>query len=142
MRKSYSKEYLCYYAMRSRCTNKNSADFKNYGARGITVCDAWMQGFDVFFADMGTCPPGHTLDRIDNEKGYSPENCRWADRQTQINNRRNMTFFEHDGKRMTLGQWAKHLKVSWITLQRRLAGGLPPELVFHAGRIKHWPITH
>jgi hypothetical protein len=139
MHKSYSFQYAVYYAMRARCNNPNNTDYKNYGARGIKVCDKWMQGFDAFFADMGPCPHGYTIDRIDNDGDYSPENCRWADRQTQTNNRRNMKFYEHDGKRMTIGQWAKHLKIGYITIQRRLAGGLPLDLVFYPGRIKRWP---
>lgn len=84
-----TKEYISWQNMKSRCYNKNTINYKNYGGRGIQVCERWMNSFDNFISDMGECPEGLTLDRIDNDGNYEPDNCRWTDRTTQnINNRK------------------------------------------------------
>jgi hypothetical protein len=81
--------------MKTRCYNPNrKKDFLNYAARGITVCDRWRDSFENFLADMGEKPPGLTLERIDNERGYSPDNCKWATYSEQNKNRRP---FKHHG---------------------------------------------
>ena len=82
-----SKEYKAWRDMWSRCSNPNMAAFKNYGGRGITVCDAWRQ-FENFFADMGPCPPGLEIDRINNDGNYEPSNCHWCSRSENARNRR------------------------------------------------------
>jgi hypothetical protein len=84
-----TKEYTSWSNMRRRCYDKNNKSYKNYGGRGITVCDRWNDSFLLFIEDMGEKPSiDYSLDRIDNNKGYSKENCRWADRTTQNKNQR------------------------------------------------------
>lgn len=91
--KQKQPEYQSWIAMKKRCYEKNSFAYKYYGGRGIKVCGRWLDyahGFDNFLEDMGRRPEGYSLDRIDNNKDYEPSNCRWADKQTQSINRRNV----------------------------------------------------
>jgi hypothetical protein len=85
---SRTATYRAWASMKQRCHNPASHNFKYYGARGIAVCDAWRNSFAAFLADVGECPPGLWLDRLDNSKGYEPGNCAWRTPKEQANNRR------------------------------------------------------
>jgi hypothetical protein len=82
-------EYRAWQAMKTRCANEQQPGWKNYGGRGINVCDRWSNSFDDFLADMGRKPtPQYSLERVNNDEGYFPENCKWATRSEQNSNRR------------------------------------------------------
>lgn len=105
-RRSGSTAYRVWLGMLDRTTRKGRRDFKHYGGRGIRVCERWM-AFKNFLADMGDPPPGMTIERIDNNRGYEPGNCRWASHLEQVNNRRNNVMVSLNGQAMTLSQAAR-----------------------------------
>lgn len=84
---SHTKEYKCWSALKNRCLNPDNIQFKDYGGRGITVCKRWLE-FVNFYEDMGKCPDNHEIDRINNNEGYSKENCRWTTKKINSRNRR------------------------------------------------------
>lgn len=125
-------EYNVYMAMKQRCLNESNRFFSFYGGRGITVCDRWLgpNGFLNFISDMGRRPSKrHSLDRLDNSLGYSPDNCRWATRKQQQNNMRANRTITHNGKTMTAAQWARELGFHPATIQHRLNRGWSPKRV-------------
>lgn len=99
------KEYRAYKHMINRCYLKSTKEYCRYGARGITVCDRWRESYTNFLSDMGRAPsPHHSLDRVDNNKGYYPENCRWATIKQQANNKRRTYMVPFDGNEVPLGE--------------------------------------
>lgn len=120
--RSKTREWNAWVDIRKRCENANYKDYDRYGGRGITVCDRW-QSFKGFFEDMGDCPASHTIERIDNDIGYGPDNCRWATRKEQANNRCSSRWVEFNGERKTLMQWAESTGIGRSTIAARLDSG-------------------
>lgn len=116
---SKTSEYKTWVEIRQRCYNKNIGAYKDYGGRGITVCDRWLESFPNFISDMKAKPsPKHSIDRIDVNLGYSPENCRWATWEMQQQNKRNTRRFLFNGEVMCLTSIAKILNIPQTTMQR------------------------
>lgn len=122
-----NRTYSIYRDMITRCTNKNYKEFHLYGGRGITICDRWMQGYEYFLADMGERPDGLSIDRIDVNNGYSPDNCKWATNHEQANNKRNSAYIEYMGKKQTIAQWAEDIGIKAGTIYKRIYNGYTPE---------------
>lgn len=113
-------EYAIWRAMRARTTNPERKGFKHYGGRGITVCERW-QTFENFYADMGMRPSSkHSLDRVDNEKGYEPSNVRWATHKEQHRNTRANVWITYDGRTMLIADWAEEKGMKRNSLDSRI----------------------
>lgn len=113
--------------MIQRCTNPNHKSYKRYGDRGIEVCPAWRNEFLAFYKDMGERPAGMTLERIDNDKGYEPGNCRWASPLEQANNRRNNISLTVGGVTDTLANWSRKTGIGQKTIMYRIKNGWSDE---------------
>lgn len=121
--KQETREYRTWMNMLDRCRNSNHYAYCNYGGRGIKVCERWLgkTGFQNFLEDMGSRPSSaHSLDRIDNNGHYCPENCRWATKKEQGNNQRTNRLITAFGRTQTLTQWATEFGCNVDTLWRRL----------------------
>lgn len=121
-----SPTYKSWRNMLKRCNDPKQTGYKNYGGKGIKVCEAW-KSFDAFLADMGERPEGKTLDRIDGNGDYTKENCRWMDMREQANNRSNNHLLTHDGETHTVAEWARILGIPDGTIRARLFRGLSDE---------------
>ena len=116
--------YGIWKAMANRCLNPRNKHYKNYGGRGIKLCKRWWHTPKFFIADMGLKPSAkHSLDRIDNNKGYNPKNCRWSTKLGQACHRRNNVVVTFDGITLVLSEWAKKLGIPRGTLLYRLKRG-------------------
>ena len=111
--------YNTWFSMIDRCYNPNSQAYRNYGKRGITVCDSWMD-INNFIQDMGTRPDNLTLERIDNDGPYGKKNCKWATRREQNNNKRNTIIVHLRGKEISISDLSKICKVNKYTLYHRI----------------------
>ena len=115
-----TRTYNIWVNMKQRCYNENAPAYKWYGERGIFMPESWVASFTEFLMDMGECPKGMSIDRIDNNAGYSKENCRWTDMKTQQRNRRGNRPITHDGDIKTLAGWAESAGMKLATLWARL----------------------
>ena len=121
-------EYRCWGSMKSRCENKRHPDYENYGGRGIRVCRKWAESYAEFLKDMGRRPTSrHTLNRINNDGPYSPENCEWATYKAQNNNRRINTLVSALGKTLTIAQWSDATGLPQNAIGLRLKHGWSAE---------------
>ena len=127
MRKSAHKPtYETWKAMKARCRNVSCSNFKYYGAIGINYDDKW-ESYDEFVSDMGHRPDGKTLDRIDSNKGYSKENCRWSSPAEQQRNRRYCKHITYNGETKTATEWSRELGFAKGTIYNRVI-------------LKNWPV--
>jgi hypothetical protein len=119
---SQTREYDTYCNMLYRCTNPDHPRYADWGGRGIKVCRHWSgpKGFIHFLTDMGSCPPGHTLDRKDVDDDYRPGNCRWLPHAAQARNRRNNRFLTAQGKTQCLAAWAEETGMHHMTITYRI----------------------
>ena len=128
----YNKSwYNSYRAMMSRCYREKDASYKNYGGRGIQVCEEWhnIENFEKWVAE-NPHSKGMTLDRIDTNGNYEPCNCRWASMKTQDNNRRNTIYIEFNGETHTITEWAELTGINRSTLNNRYCRGKRGESLF------------
>ena len=129
--------YDIYYSMLARCSNPKSINYKNYGGRGIKVCDEWM---DYKTFEDWALKNGYTddlsIDRIDNNKDYTPENCRWVDMIIQSNNRRTNKYVTYKGEKKTVAEWCRELNIPTARTYSRLAKGWSVEKAFEIKNLR------
>ena len=137
--KDLQKVRLAYKNMIDRCYNPKNASFKHYGGRGISVCNEWLNNRNAFeiWAFSSGHAKGLSLDRIDNEKGYSPDNCRWVGMREQLLNQRRNRIIEFDGVAQPLSLWAEKLGVSPDTLSKRLSR-MQVDAALKPGKLREW----
>lgn len=122
------KEYKIWASIKQRCENRRSRAYPNYGGRGIKICRQWRDDFATFVADMGPRPtPNHTVERRDNDGDYCAENCFWATRKEQGNNKRNNRLLTWNGRTQTLAQWGDETGLRVDLIRDRLKRGWPVE---------------
>lgn len=130
-------EYMCWAAIKERCLNPNSKKYPDYGGRGITVCNRWLK-FEDFFSDMGRRPgPKFSIERIDNNDGYHPKNCKWATQVEQNKNTRVSVFVIFQGKRVHLSIAAAAIGVTSGRLRQRMRRGVSQEFLFSPNRLEN-----
>lgn len=131
----HQDEYRIWKNMRARCQSPTNKSFPDYGGRGIAVCERW-QDFANFIADMGPRPSGASLDRVDVNSGYGPENCRWVGAVEQANNKRNNRVIEWGGVAKTLQQWCAEYGVEPSKVRYRLSQGMTLEAALTSGDLR------
>lgn len=150
-----TKLFRVFHCMKGRCYNPTDKKYHRYGARGIKICDEWLNDPSVFFewAIQNGYKNGLSIDRIDNDGNYCPENCRWVDNKTQANNKSNNVIIEHNGVSKTISEWAEELGISYSAVKSRIKCGTfgklfdiknaNKTLITHSGvtkSIKEWAV--
>lgn len=146
---SFSRTYIIWAHIKSRCNDSNCKSYEHYGGRGISVCERWSK-FENFLADMGHRPNGKTIDRIDVNGNYEPSNCRWATWKEQANNTRKNVRLTYLGRTQTISQWADELGIPRTAIRTRYYKGqsidqilavpkLEPELIIFMGKKRTYP---
>lgn len=125
--KTNSPEYGIWVGMKQRCLDRGCRAYRSYGGRGITVSKEWLDSFEAFYRDMGPRPSGLSLDRIDNERGYSKENCRWATKKEQQRNTRANIFVMAWSRRIPLAEACEQSSLPSSVIRARLKLGWTPE---------------
>ena len=137
--RSKTAEYNTYHLIKRRCLDESEHCYPRYGGRGITVCDRWRNSFENFLADMGPRPSAdHSIERKDNDGPYCPQNCVWATRTEQANNRRTSHWLTWNGKTLTVTQWAQEIGIPRDTLNRRVQLGWDTERAL-TQPVRKWP---
>lgn len=122
-RLSHKPTYTAWRSMKARCYNPNTESYINYGGRGITVCESWLENFINFLNDMGLKPHGMQLDRIKNDKGYSKENCKWSTPIQNSNNRRSSRLFDYNGEKKSIAELARIAGITRQGMRYRIESG-------------------
>ena len=125
-----TRVYRIWVGMHQRCYNKNSNQYHKYGGRGIKVCKRWHK-FENFLEDMGEPPEGMSIDRKNNNRGYTPANCRWTNPRKQANNRRTNVYINYDGKKQTIAEWAREYDIPYHVIKHRVSIGWRPPKLFN-----------
>mgnify|MGYP007112382901 CR=1 FL=1 len=135
-----TKIYHVWEVIKYRCLNENNSQWKNYGGRGITICDEWKNDFKTFYDYVSELPhygeEGYSIDRIDNDGNYEPGNCKWSTRLEQNTNKRNNIKVEYNGECRTLKEWSRDLGINYETLRNRYKANKPVEELFSKKRLK------
>ena len=128
---THTSEWSIWHGIRKRCLCPTDQAYPRYGGRGVGLCKEWTESFEAFYRDMGPRPAGKTVDRIDNNKGYSKENCRWVDWKTQSRNKRTNHLLTVDGVTKCITEWAEQTGIRKDTLRRRIMvyGWTPEEAI-------------
>lgn len=115
-----TREFSSWSHMKGRCNCETDIKYVNYGGRGISVCERWNNSYQNFLEDMGRCPDGYSIHRIDNDDNYHPENCKWATNKEQANCKTTTVYLEHEGVRLSMVDWSRKLGYNYKSFHHQL----------------------
>lgn len=136
---SRTREHEAWCRIIQRCYDKNDKAYDSYGGRGILMSKQWRHSFETFLKDMGKKPsPKHSIERKDNNKGYSKTNCKWATKKEQARNRRSNHILHINGKKKCIIEWCEYFGLSWHTFKTRRRNRVPMDQIFlPPGKVKY-----